>query len=667
MKSNFLVMIIIALLVLSISTIAWAAVDEHGNLQIKNEYISIIVNQDKENNGRFAVDVTGGNPILTSDNGKPLIYGRPKPWTSYTTIQIDGKNYVFGGKTNKRAGQFGKYGTKVKAPYITDQNGIETVYRYGKIKVIQSLTFVKSNTTGLPDTAQIKYKIINNDQKSHKVGLRIMLDTMLGSNDGAPFRIGANSVTTDKMYTQQELPVFWQAFDQLSNPHVTAQGTVKGNQVTAPDKLYFADWGSLADGVWSFDYNPDEDFMRKGEFQLDSALALFWESNSIPPGGSKTYLTNYGLGGITIVPGLLSLGVSSPAKVVLDEQTNSFPVVAYIQNTAEITAKEVVADIELPPELTLASDESLKKKLGNLKSGSTGQVVWQVIPKEGTGQKLEYNVNVTADNTDDNSVSRSVTIIGAPKLDLSITAPKKLKVKEKVLNPNPFKIVATVKNVGASTAYDPTVSIVLPPGLELAKGEKRIKYLGYLEAKEEVEIPWQIDVVGINGELPYAVELNSINTESESKLRFLTVPKLHPVVYLKADDRDIEVGDYLSIDLKVANIKELYSFTSKLQYDIDKLEAIYVSRGTLFVDGEKLLKWQDPKIDQKQGIITIQGNLDKEKKVSDTVAKLYFKVKKAGPIKIRMKDLLLTDESGQEVNYKREGLGFKIEGGEEYD
>lgn len=660
MKSRLMVIIVIISSIL-VSTNVLAAVDEAGNLQIKNDYISIVVNQNQKNTGRFAVDVTGGDPMHDNDDGKPLIYGRPKPWTSYTTIKVDDTNYVFGGGTDKRAGKLGKYGKQVKAPYITEQGAIETVYKYGDITVIQSLSFVKSNTTGLPDTAQIKYKVKNSGDKLHKIGLRIMLDTMLGDNDGAPFRIGSNALKTDKMYTKDKLPIFWQAFDKLDDAQVVAQGTVKGNQVTAPDKLYVADWGSLADGVWSFDYNPGEEFMRKGEFQLDSALALFWKAKSLPPGESRTYVTNYGLGGITTVPGLLSLGISSPAEVVLDKQNKSFPVVAYIQNTAEIEAKEVAAEINLPKGLILAGDEAKEKSLGNLKPGSTSQVVWQVEPKEEAKQELEYSVDVTAENTDDNSVSRSVTVIGPPKLELSLSGPKELELENRMLEPNPFKVTAKVANTGASTAYDPTVSIILPPGLKLSDGEKKIKYLGYLEPEEEVDVPWMVESVGMEGELPYAVEMESINTENESSMEFLHVPKLEPAAYLQTDNQDIKVGDYLKVCFKVANIKKLYKVAAELQYDQNKLNLIYASRGTLFVQNNELLNWEQ-ELDRNKGTISLTGNTRKEKDVlSDTVGIFYFKVKRSGSANISFKDLLITDESGQEIDYDQERLSFIID------
>ena len=79
--------------------------DENNNLRFGNEYIVIVINQNNNSKGRFAVETTGGAPYKESDKNKPLVYGRPNPWTSYTTIRIDGENYVFGGETERRAGK----------------------------------------------------------------------------------------------------------------------------------------------------------------------------------------------------------------------------------------------------------------------------------------------------------------------------------------------------------------------------------------------------------------------------------------------------------------------------------------------------------------------------------------------------------------------------------
>src|SRR5690606_11955697 len=136
-----------------------------------------------------------------------------------------------------------------------------------------------------------------------RVGLRIMLDTLLGENDGAPFRVGDEAITGDRVFEGDAIPQFFQAFDSLSDPRVMSQGTLRGDDATVPDAVYFTNWGSLADGPWEFDFQLGREFLRAGEFELDSAVALYWYPEPLAPGEERVYTTYYGLGGITIVAG----------------------------------------------------------------------------------------------------------------------------------------------------------------------------------------------------------------------------------------------------------------------------------------------------------------------------------------------------------------------------
>lgn len=63
-----------------------------NNNALSNEFIEAVVNQ---SNGRFSIGTTGGNPDLSSDDGKILLYGHPNPGTSYTTVNIDGNIYIW--------------------------------------------------------------------------------------------------------------------------------------------------------------------------------------------------------------------------------------------------------------------------------------------------------------------------------------------------------------------------------------------------------------------------------------------------------------------------------------------------------------------------------------------------------------------------------------------
>src|SRR6056297_3639713 len=128
--------------------------DEHNNLRFGNEYIVIVVNQNENSQGRFAVETTGGAPARENDDNKPLVYGRPNPWTSYTSLWINNQKYVFGGSTERRAGDKAKYGEVIQEPTVED-NQLVTKTRFDDVVVEQILKIVKSSATGLADSVQI--------------------------------------------------------------------------------------------------------------------------------------------------------------------------------------------------------------------------------------------------------------------------------------------------------------------------------------------------------------------------------------------------------------------------------------------------------------------------------------------------------------------------------
>ncbi|MFW5998578.1 MAG: hypothetical protein ACOCP5_02370, partial [Halanaerobiaceae bacterium] len=147
--------------------------DNYDNLRLGNDYIVIVTNQDENAQGRFAIETTGGAPLKEEDKEKPLVYGRPKPWTSYTTLMIDEKPYIFGGKTGRRAGRDGNYGKVVQEPEVED-NKIVTTSEINNIEIKQILSIVKSSTTGLFDTVNIEYEVTNNSSETRDIGLRLM-------------------------------------------------------------------------------------------------------------------------------------------------------------------------------------------------------------------------------------------------------------------------------------------------------------------------------------------------------------------------------------------------------------------------------------------------------------------------------------------------------------
>ena len=608
--------------------------DEHNNLRFGNEYVVIVVNQNQNSQGRFAVETTGGAPARENDDNKPLIYGRPNPWTSYTSLWINEEKYVFGGSTARRAGDKAKYGEVIQEPTVED-NQIITKTRFDNIIVEQILSIVKSSTTGLADSVQIQYRVINEGDQEEKVGLRVMLDTMLGENDGAPFRLGEDTISTDKLYYDKQLDDFWQAFDSVSNPQVTSQGSFIGPDVTTPDRVYFSDWGSLADGVWDFDFNPGQEFIRKGEYEIDSAMAMYWVPDIIEPGESKTYITKYGLGGITIVPGILSLGVTSPAEVTLDENNQSFPVVAYLENTSEINARNVSIKIELPDNFNA---DQASRNLGDMAPEDISQITWNVSAnnRNNIPEEMTYRVIVEADNTDSNEVERRVEFLGPPELNANITLMEDVESVDGRLEPNPFKIQAEINNSGETSLYGVEAELILPPGLVTASSEKSKKNLGVLREKEKININWAIEALRVDGTLPFALKVSGLNNYQKTIVEEINLPELKPLILLRETmgQRD---EDYYSVDIVAANIAEAENISFELNYESEKLLLTHISRGDFFVGDNNLLPFNRPDRSEIGKV-----SFDQEfpfNKANGVIATIHFKLKEDSPGSISLNNL----------------------------
>ncbi len=133
-----------------------AAIATRNIITTENEFIKITVNNEFLDQGRFAIDTTNGNPENPSDNNKSLIYGKPIPWTSYTSLLIDTKAYIFGGlskKTLKRSGKKSNFGNLISQE--SNSHGIETTCTFNQINVTQTLSFYRNPITKINDSTLI--------------------------------------------------------------------------------------------------------------------------------------------------------------------------------------------------------------------------------------------------------------------------------------------------------------------------------------------------------------------------------------------------------------------------------------------------------------------------------------------------------------------------------
>jgi len=407
---------ITASLVLAGALTGWAQAGPKAPtvVSIENEYVRTTANGGERETGRFSVNVTNGYPAQPDSQNQPLIYGGKAPYTSYTTVRIDGTDFIFGGRTVRRAGAGGKFGTEVTAP--VERDGVITcAYKFGDITVQQDLQIVRGQYSRVYDTVGIKYRLFNDGTTAHEVGLRLLVDTMCGKNDGAPFRI-ANKIITKPIelpLAGEEFPEYFMAFDSVEKPTVVSLGTLRGGSLTTPNSLVVADWGTLADDQWHPTIPADATFIRKGEDENDTAAAIFWNPTTVAAGQTRTILTQYGIGDVSFSKGKLSLGLFVVPSVDYDNSGDTtFNITGMLENSGGFPAKDTVLSLELPEGLELVGGSKRVTSYAELKPADGRQETWTVRPTGIASGPLTIKLNVMTKNgaLEPNSVKRIVNV-----------------------------------------------------------------------------------------------------------------------------------------------------------------------------------------------------------------------------------------------------------------
>lgn len=469
------------LILLCMATTLWAQTPtDNRSLVVANEFIQIVANNQSLDRGRFAIETTAGNPDSLTDNNQSLIFGRPLPWTSYTTILVDNVPVIFGGvnkKIQKRSGQQYIFGDVLRQERLTD--GIQTVVGITQnVQATQTLRFFRNPSTKVNDAVLIAYEVHNQSEIAKKIGIRIMLDTKLGDNDGAPLRIGHLAVESEKQVLKKDFFPYWQAFDSLSSPNVVAQGVLDlpESGILPPDRVILANWGGLVDYPWEYPIQEGRSFIRAGETEKDTALALYWDPIVVAPKGKRTVKTLYGLGGLSVSSGALSLGLTAPAEYVLGSQRELL-IVGYLANVGSFDAHNTEVSFTLPKGFVPVSGRS-QFALGTVMRGQTKQIPLRVRLEAGAVAGKQPIVFVVKSTTlEGNRIERMIDVVAPPQVQRSLTlTTKKVSSKESEINvdlllSNPGKVpvsdvIANIRLVGSVLPiYDlVTKSVDLAPG-----------------------------------------------------------------------------------------------------------------------------------------------------------------------------------------------------------
>ncbi|OCT11174.1 hypothetical protein A8709_05690 [Paenibacillus pectinilyticus] len=346
---------------------------------LSNSFIKVTVDN---HSGRFAIRTVDGQPVRKNDQQVDMMFRGDDPESSFTTFRIDGTDYIFGNPYKFAI----NFLSEVTPPTIVNNpdgtRQIETVWTIKGVSIKQILMLymdVKDKKNA--GNVNIRYEVTNHSGVEVQVGSRILLDTMVGGNDGPAFQVGTaykvplqverklvdeskldGSIGPDEraLYT---LPAYWVMKDKYdkTNPlatNVVAYGfnNFSENDINIVDEMIVGHWNGLANTKWDYQVHPNLDFTTDTNDYgtADSAVALYWNPDRIVKDATKSFETVYGLGEIIEPDKVFSIRYIDPVNQLATKEDGSayenegvFNVVAEIENLPAFQMEQSRIDVEM--------------------------------------------------------------------------------------------------------------------------------------------------------------------------------------------------------------------------------------------------------------------------------------------------------------------------------
>ena len=271
------------------------------------------------------------------------------PWgrTNNTCLRFDGKDErLFGGAGGSWAERAAKTWKDDKGQ---DHEGVRSIWVCDdkKITVTQFVELVRGEQSRLLDTCRVRYQIDNaKDGLERQVGIRFLLDSFIGGNDGVPFTIPGDSALCDTMKDlpaqakDQKIPDFLQAQEKpdLARPGTIAHLRLNLENLETPARVTLGAWPNeklrvldrQAAGpstLWNVPLLPLKSFDLD-----DSAIVIYWNEQPLKPGAKREVGFEYGLWNLVRTGGRLAATVDGAFR-----PDGALTVIAYVSRFRQTT------------------------------------------------------------------------------------------------------------------------------------------------------------------------------------------------------------------------------------------------------------------------------------------------------------------------------------------
>jgi hypothetical protein len=360
------------------------------------------------------VMLRGGKEIGSGIEVRRLTFD---PWgrTNNTCLRFDGSDERLFGSGSK--GQWEDRDVKSwKDEKGQEHQGTQSIWSWDdkKVAVTQSVELVRGQQSGLLDTCRVRYRIDNRDSKEHKIGIRFLLDTFIGGNDGVPFTIPGEPDLCDTMKDlpaqsrAKTIPAFLQALEKadLARPGTIAHLRLKLEELEQPVRVTLGAWPNeklrvldrKASGpltLWDVPLLPLKSLQLN-----DSAVVIYWKEEPLRPGDKREVGFEYGLWNLASAGSRLATTVDGAFR-----PDGQLTVVAYVNRAGRENEDETLT-LTLPEGFRLLEGEETQRvpklpadaKSANVpitwrvQAGPTGSYKFRVKSSLGASQELPVKI-----------------------------------------------------------------------------------------------------------------------------------------------------------------------------------------------------------------------------------------------------------------------------------
>jgi hypothetical protein len=321
--------------------------------------------QFNDDNERFGIVMLKEQDPKDPGKHKRLTY-KVDGSSNNTCLRIDGSEVLFG---RRPQGQWvpGQKEAQLKGR-LAWKSAMD--FTESRVRVTQHVEIVPGEQSRTLDTCLVWYTVENRSQVSHKVGLRVMLDTFIGANDGVPFTVAGRPglLTTKRDFAEKDIPDYVEAMEKADpqDPGTVARLGLKGLNLPGLNlepihAMTICRWQN-GNVLWEL---PEQDRQPIGE---DSCVFLYWAERPMAAGERRDMAFTYGLGTIS-VSGESPLGLTAGGSF---RPGGVFTVTAYVKGPQE--GQKV--KLALPDGLSLVAGEEAERPVE--KGGDYSQVSWRV-------------------------------------------------------------------------------------------------------------------------------------------------------------------------------------------------------------------------------------------------------------------------------------------------